>query len=205
MSNFSKNLRFLRVKKGLRQSDLAGILNVTRATVNNYESGRSNPDFQTIEKIISYFNISTSRLLDGDIEKIEKSEILSNELETDIYYKSNNNESKAISDETDGLKWVKAISLFSSNYEAFQLYQKGNDLSYSLFEASMQVKEIFQNRIDLISERYGEKNPAGKDNSNFFIENTKELKKIEDFLDLYSETLIHLKDSIEKTKKKFKT
>lgn len=46
-----KMLRFMRIDKGLRQTELAKMLNIAQTTLSGYETQYSNPDFKMIEEI----------------------------------------------------------------------------------------------------------------------------------------------------------
>lgn len=63
MSDFSKNLKELRIEKGLSQQELAQIFNVTQSTVAKWESGDREPNFSILIELSNYFNISTDILL----------------------------------------------------------------------------------------------------------------------------------------------
>lgn len=41
-------------------------MHVSRSTIANYEQGTREPNFETLEKIADYFNVSMSELLDDD-------------------------------------------------------------------------------------------------------------------------------------------
>ena len=63
MSKFSKNLKELRIEKGLSQQELAQILNVTQSTVAKWKSGDREPNFSILIELSNYFNIPTDILL----------------------------------------------------------------------------------------------------------------------------------------------
>lgn len=64
MSNtFGKNLKTLREKQGLTQSELALRLRVSSSTIGMYEQGRRQPDNKMLYKICSELNVSTDYLL----------------------------------------------------------------------------------------------------------------------------------------------
>lgn len=63
MSNFSKNLKELRMEKGLSQQELAQIFNVTQSTVAKWESGDREPNFSILIELTNYFEVSTDMLL----------------------------------------------------------------------------------------------------------------------------------------------
>lgn len=60
-----ERLKKLREKKGLNQDDLAQELNVTRATIANYEKNRRSPDADTIIFLADYYNVPCDYLLRG--------------------------------------------------------------------------------------------------------------------------------------------
>ncbi len=63
MSNFSKNLKELRMEKGLSQQELAQIFNVTQSTVAKWESGDREPNFSILIELANSFEVSTDMLL----------------------------------------------------------------------------------------------------------------------------------------------
>lgn len=58
-----KNLKVLRVNKGLTQRECAKEFNIPKTTYCYYEQGRINPSIETIIKFADYFNCSTDYLL----------------------------------------------------------------------------------------------------------------------------------------------
>ena len=56
-------LKELRAVKKLRQSDIAAFLGISRTTYTQYETGVSEPDIDTINKLAEYYNVSTDYLL----------------------------------------------------------------------------------------------------------------------------------------------
>jgi len=61
---FASELRRLRLKFGMTQGDLAIALKISRSAISMYENGDREPDFETIEKIADYFNVSIANLMD---------------------------------------------------------------------------------------------------------------------------------------------
>ena len=66
MFNFKDKLIELRKSRGMTQDELAKALKVARSTIGNYEKGLREPDFEMLEKLADYFNISMAELLDDD-------------------------------------------------------------------------------------------------------------------------------------------
>lgn len=60
---FGEFLAALRKERGLLQKEVANYLNVTVATVSNYEKGVHTPDLNTLIKLADFFNVSTDYLL----------------------------------------------------------------------------------------------------------------------------------------------
>lgn len=63
MSNFSKLLKELRESKGLKQSDLAEKLGVSRGSISFYENGDRVPDIVFLHKMAEFFGVSCDYLL----------------------------------------------------------------------------------------------------------------------------------------------
>lgn len=62
MRDIGRNIRDLRLRKGLTQEELASRLFVTRQTVSNYENGKTRPDVDMIIKL--------GELLDADANAV---------------------------------------------------------------------------------------------------------------------------------------
>ena len=58
-----ERLRVVRQKQHLTQKDIAAFLGVDRTTYVKYETGKSKPSFETLQKIADFFSVSTDYLL----------------------------------------------------------------------------------------------------------------------------------------------
>lgn len=56
-------LKSLRDDKGLTQADVAKVLGVSRTTYTQYETGKSEPDLATVNRLAEFFNVSVDWLL----------------------------------------------------------------------------------------------------------------------------------------------
>ena len=63
--NIAKNIKQIRQKNNMTQEELAEALFVTRQTISNYETGKSNPDIDTIIKIAELFNTDANTVIYG--------------------------------------------------------------------------------------------------------------------------------------------
>jgi transcriptional regulator with XRE-family HTH domain len=79
MGLFSKNLRFLRKQRELRQEEIARLFNKRANTVGNWENEKSEPNLSELASLGEYFNISLQELLHVDLE-IEKASVSSLEV-----------------------------------------------------------------------------------------------------------------------------
>jgi len=71
-------IRQMRTKKGLSQADLAEIVNVKRNTVSTWERGTRKPDFDALQALAKYFDVSYEYLLgntDDETQKAKPAEI----------------------------------------------------------------------------------------------------------------------------------
>lgn len=60
---FGEFLAELRKEKGILQKEVAAYLNMTVATISNYEKGVHAPDLSTLVKLADFFDVSTDYLL----------------------------------------------------------------------------------------------------------------------------------------------
>jgi len=73
MSTFSENLKILRIKSGLKQSEIADLTGISVSTWSNYEVGRTEPNIDSIVKIASALQISVDSLFNKDLTSIADS------------------------------------------------------------------------------------------------------------------------------------
>lgn len=62
-NNFCKNLREYRLAASLTQSDLADKLKTTQRKVSYWESGRIEPDLDTLIALAEFFDVSIDELV----------------------------------------------------------------------------------------------------------------------------------------------
>lgn len=60
---FSERLKYLRLRKGMTQEEVAEKLELSRFAVQKYESAEREPNFATLAKIADFFDVSTDYLL----------------------------------------------------------------------------------------------------------------------------------------------
>lgn len=63
MAEFYTIFKLLRTKSGLSQQELADKLNISKSSVNMYERGERQPNFETLEIIADFFNVDIDYLL----------------------------------------------------------------------------------------------------------------------------------------------
>lgn len=79
-----KMLRILRKNKGLSMKELGEIIGVAESTISQYETGKREPDFETLLKLGEFFNVSVDYLLRGDTPQNNKTPALTKKDERDI-------------------------------------------------------------------------------------------------------------------------
>lgn len=67
MRDIGKNIRDLRMNQNMTQDELAEKLFVTRQTVSNYETGRSRPDIDMLERIAQALHTDPNTILYGPV------------------------------------------------------------------------------------------------------------------------------------------
>lgn len=63
MAEFNTVLKALRSEKKMSQQELANALNISKSSINMYERGDRQPNFEMLELIADYFNVDTDYLL----------------------------------------------------------------------------------------------------------------------------------------------
>ena len=66
--NFANTLKNLREVNNVTQEQLAEYLKVTRPTIAGYETKSRQPDYERLQKIADYFNVSIDYLVRGTSE-----------------------------------------------------------------------------------------------------------------------------------------
>lgn len=66
-NNFSANLRSLRKKNNYTLESLGKVLNISKSTLSDYETGKSSPPFSVCERIADIFGITIDELRISDI------------------------------------------------------------------------------------------------------------------------------------------
>lgn len=150
-----ENLKRLRTSCNLTQKEMADKLGMNQQTYANYETGRREPDFDTLKEIASYFNVSIDFLLDIDDKfiKNENHENFSINFETAIQLCRRNYYEFV----TELYKYIKNNQQFIIRYETLeQTYSKifswitGESIP-SFFEQRI-IEDILDYHIDLMSD-----------------------------------------------------
>lgn len=63
MGEFAMRLKKLRMNEHLTQDELAPELGISRSTLGMYETGKREPDFETLETIADFFNVDMNYLI----------------------------------------------------------------------------------------------------------------------------------------------
>ena len=68
MSNIGENIRNLREKNGMSQSELADKIGKSRAAVSQYEHGETIPRMGVIEDMARIFGVKKSAIIESNVE-----------------------------------------------------------------------------------------------------------------------------------------
>jgi len=109
--NFANNLKNLRESNNITQEQLAEYLKVSRPTVAGYETKSRQPDYERLEKIAEYFNVSIDYLITG-YEQKNKEILKENILDQEVLrsYRTLTIESKQ-----DVLNYIQLLKLRDEN------------------------------------------------------------------------------------------
>lgn len=75
MVNVGKMIAAIRKERGMSQSMLANKLNISKQAVSNYERGKREPDYVTLEAIADILNTPMSMLISREEQETALSEI----------------------------------------------------------------------------------------------------------------------------------
>jgi transcriptional regulator with XRE-family HTH domain len=79
-SEFMNRLKELRKSRNLTQDEMAKKINLPRSTYSNYETGKREPDYYTLEQIAEYFGVTVDYLLGRNVVPEDKTEWIIKEL-----------------------------------------------------------------------------------------------------------------------------
>lgn len=65
-------LKELRIERGLRQKDVAQLLNITQMSYSYYERGLREPEIALLIRLAELFNVSVDYLIENENERLEK-------------------------------------------------------------------------------------------------------------------------------------
>lgn len=110
--NFSKTLKTLRKEKHLTQEQLASYLNISRSTIAGYETKSRQPDFETLQRLADYFEVSIDFLITGEnsIASQKAAYLHVDEISLELEMKSIYQQLTVIS-KYDVLKYAKLLQL----------------------------------------------------------------------------------------------
>ena len=65
MTKFQIEFKRLRQERQMTQADLSKALGLSRSTIGMYEQGQRTPDYETLELIADFFNVSITTFFNG--------------------------------------------------------------------------------------------------------------------------------------------
>jgi transcriptional regulator with XRE-family HTH domain len=71
VSRIARNIRDLRKAHGETQKELGKAINVEENTISMYESGKRQPDMQTIQNIAAHYGFPVDRLIDDNFSQMD--------------------------------------------------------------------------------------------------------------------------------------
>jgi len=69
--SIGERIKELRTDKGMTQSDLAELVDLTYIQVGRYEKGKSNPSSEVLQRLAVALNTTTDFLMNGGTEQVE--------------------------------------------------------------------------------------------------------------------------------------
>lgn len=105
--DFSNTLKDLRELHDVTQEQLADFLQVSRSTVAGYETKNRQPDFERLEKIAEFFNVTIDYLITG-FETEPSSSANENSLDQEVMISYRR---LSINSKQDVLKYIRLLEL----------------------------------------------------------------------------------------------
>lgn len=99
-----QNLRYLRTKIGINQDELGEIIGKKRSIIGTYESGKSQPNIDTLLKLADFFKVSLNELITIDLTNIgygAPRKTYENPPENKVYTETSEPEENSLSAEQD--------------------------------------------------------------------------------------------------------
>ncbi|WP_375578292.1 helix-turn-helix transcriptional regulator [Marivirga tractuosa] len=94
MSKYGENIKKIRSVRGLTQSQLADVIDVSRGVISSYEEGRAEPKIETIIKTAEVFQVTIDTLLKKNITVNQLSGFVLPDILTDHKLRESLNENK---------------------------------------------------------------------------------------------------------------
>lgn len=192
MSNFSSNLKFLRMSVGETQESLANALFVEKSTISQYESGTRKPnDQETLKKIAKRYGVTVDSLLSDD-------------------FSSNSPDLVAFMNNPDRIlqEMIKIFPIYELDDTYCPEYLKAYKEHEKLLFGSLEEKETVD--VDFIADTYGKALTEYKENSDAFlvtlvnVMSLKLLRYSSTFSDEFSNQMKDFKSKKNKNKKDIK-
>lgn len=76
MPAIHENLKRLRIARGLTQREVAEKLFLTRQAISSYESGRTQPDIDTLKRFAQLYDVDITSVLYGDVKTLRRQKLL---------------------------------------------------------------------------------------------------------------------------------
>lgn len=119
MNVFSARLRKLRAEWSLTQDELAPKLGISRSTLGMYETGKREPDFETLETIADFFNVDMNYLIGHSNDPIDYE---NRYVDSPTWWEGTNEE------------WMKYQKALDKDREENSYHANGDVLQYEAFK-----------------------------------------------------------------------
>lgn len=113
-------LKKIRLMTGKTQSEVAKAIGLTQFTYSNYETGKTQPDFETIINLANYFNTTTDNILGHNVPYLLDKSTLTEEQKQiiDVVTQMNYEECKIMLAYIEGVK--KGIQERNAKFSNFE-------------------------------------------------------------------------------------
>lgn len=116
------NLRKIRHEKKITMKEVATAIGVAESTISLYETGKHQPDFETLKKLSNYYSVSIDYILNWEIPKIQMSNF---EYDMSAWYLDKTNSAlKTLANISDYLNEAEKTSIKDTGIKEIKNYIK---------------------------------------------------------------------------------
>ena len=109
-NTFCNNIKFLRVRRGRTQDDVATTLGMKRSTLSGYENGVAQPNMDALVSFSEYYQVAIDSLIRADLSKLSGYELSQLERGYDVFVRGSNLRILATTVNSDNVENIELVN-----------------------------------------------------------------------------------------------